>query len=410
MSLAHPPLTLGRAWEIADGVVRQLTRACPMIEHVDVAGDARRYCPLVGNLAIVARAVDTESAIAAVQEMPGIGPLSFRTPRRAVFGVQGHEIDLRVAPPGEFGTVLFTSTGPAAHVAAVLARRGTPLSASEEDVYERAGLTYLPPELRDCDGALEIASRSISHPLVTLRDVRGDLHMHTTYSDGRDSLQTMLEAAAALGYEYVAITDHSEHAAASHTMRPDELKRQRDEIDALRERFPAMTILQGIEADILEDGSIDCPDAVLSRLDVVLASLHERHGHGPEQLTERCLRAIQHPLVSILTHPANQLVGHRAGYEMDYDRIFEAAAANGTILEIDGAPSHLDLDGDRARVAVQAGVMVSIDSDCHRAAALRRQMAFGVGTARRGGVMPSQVANTRPLPELRRVLGRKRVN
>jgi DNA polymerase (family 10) len=218
----------------------------------------------------------------------------------------------------------------------------------------------------------------------------------------------MIGAAAALGYEYVAITDHSEHAAASRTITVDALSRQKDEIDALRGRFPDLTILQGIEVDILADGSLDCPDAVLSRLDIVLASLHEQHGHDRGRLTERCLQAIRHPLVSIITHPANQLVGHRAGYDMDYDRIYAEAAANGTILEIDGAPNHLDLDGDRAQAAVLAGVTVSIDSDCHKASALARQMALGVGTARRGGVTAVQVANTRPLAALRQLLARKR--
>jgi DNA polymerase (family 10) len=275
-------------------------------------------------------------------------------------------------------------------------------------VYDHAGLTYLPPELRDRPDPLALASRQEPLPLVSQRDIRGDLHVHTNYSDGRDSLDTMIGAAAALGYEYVAITDHSEHAAALRTITVDALARQRDEIDAMRERFPALAILHGIEVDILADGSLDCPDAVLNRLDIVLASLHEQHGHDRVRLTDRCVRAIHHPLVSIITHPANQLVGHRAGYDMDYDRIYEAAAANGTILEIDGAPNHLDLDGERAGAAVLAGATVSIDSDCHKASALARQMALGVGTARRGAVAPSQVANTRPLNDLRRLLARKR--
>lgn len=334
--------------------------------------------------------------------------MSFRTSRRALLTFQKHEIDFRIAPPDEFGTVLFAGTGPPDHVAAVLARRGPHLSASEAELYEHAGMTYLPPELRDRPDALDLAAQPVTPPLVARRDIRGDLHMHTSLSDGVDTLEAMVSASAALGYEYIAITDHSEHSAASRSVTLDELQQQHDEICALRERRPDIAILHGIEVDILADGSLDCPDDALARLDIVLASLHDSHGHSGGRLTERCLRAIRHPLVSVVTHPSNQLVGRRPGYDMDYDRIYREAAKTGTLLEIDGAPSHLDLDSERARAAVLAGVMLSVDSDCHRAAALERQMRFGVGTARRAGVMPSQVANTRPLPELRRVLARKR--
>ena len=363
---------------------------------------------MVTGLSLAARAADPERALAALEAIPDVSEVSFRTPRRAVFTFLRHELDLRVSPPDEFGTVLFTATGPAAHTAAVFGRRGTTLAPDETGVYEHAGLSFLPPELRDRPDALDLALRPVEHPLVSRSDIRGDLHMHTNASDGRDSLETMVRAASALGYEYIAITDHSEHASASRTITAEGLERQHEAICALRERFPRMAILHGIEADILADGSIDCPDAVLRKLDIVLASLHERHGHDGARLTNRCLAAIRHPLVSILTHPSNQLVGRRAGYDMDYARIFEAAAAAGTILEIDGAPNHLDMDGDLARAAVAAGAMVCIDSDCHRADALERQMRFGVGTARRAGVMPSQVVNTRPLAELRRLLARAR--
>jgi DNA polymerase (family 10) len=171
---------------------------------------------------------------------------------------------------------------------------------------------------------------------------------------------------------------------------------------------PELGILHGIEADILPNGSLDCPDAVLARLDIVLGSLHDRAGHDGRRLTNRCLGAIRHPLVSAITHPANQLVGRRAGYDLDYDAIYEAAAENGTALEVDGAPSHLDLDGDHAAAAVRAGVTLVIDSDCHRSPALDRQMRMGVGTARRGWVEARHVLNARSLAEVRAFLARKR--
>jgi DNA polymerase (family 10) len=393
---------------VFDAFKARLLEHCPLIDHLEISGEARRYSPLVGGIVAVARAADPERVVAATSRLPDSDGVAFRTSRRALLTFQKHEIDLRVAPPDEFGTMLFASTGPADHAATILARRSPRLSASEREVYEHAGLTYLPPELRDRPDAFDLSARRVSLPLVDRRDIRGDLHMHTNLSDGIDSLEAMVDASAALGYEYIAITDHSEHSAASRSVTLDELEEQHDAICALRERRSDIAILHGIEVDILADGSLDCPDDVLARLDIVLASLHDSHGHSGARLTERCLRAIRHPLVSIITHPSNQLVGRRPGYDMDYDRIFREAAENGTLLEIDGAPSHLDLDSERARAAILSGVMISIDSDCHRASALERQMQFGVGTARRAGIMASQVANTRPLAELRRVLARKR--
>jgi DNA polymerase (family 10) len=320
----------------------------------------------------------------------------------------GHEIDIRVATPDEYGTVLFTTTGPAAHVADVQKRRGVRLSASETEAYTHAGLAYLPPQVRHTAGALDAAIDRRVPRLVQREDIRGDLHMHTTYSDGRDSLRRMVMAAHALGYEYIAITDHSEHAAAAKTVTPAELAKQRGEIDELRDAAQGLTILHGLEVDILPNGKLDCADEVLKNLDVVLASLHDSAGHNRKRLTERCLAAIRHPLVSAITHPGNQLVGHRPAYDMDYDAIYAAAAETGTALEVDGAPSHLDLDGDRARAAAAAGVTLVIDSDCHRARSLDRQMSLGVATARRGWVEPSQVLNTRSLGDVLAFLARKR--
>jgi DNA polymerase (family 10) len=282
------------------------------------------------------------------------------------------------------------------------------LCASEADVYTQAGLAYVPPELRGDPAALDAARRGWAPPLVTRAQIRGDLHMHTTYSDGRDALKTMVAAASALDYEYIAITDHSEHAGTSRTLTADTLARQRDELAELRELFPRLTILHGIEVDILPDGRLDCPDHTLASLDIVLASLHERDGQDGQQLTRRCLGAIRHPLVSIITHPSNQLVGRRPGYDMDYPEIYAAAVETGTALEVDGAPAHLDLDGAHARAAVDAGATLVIDSDCHRVRALDRQMRMGVSTARRGWVRPDQVLNTRAIADVRRFLAAKR--
>jgi DNA polymerase (family 10) len=401
-------VSLGRAWGILDPLLAAIAAACPEVQALEPAGAVRRAEALVATLAIVGRAPVPARAVDTIAALPLFTDVVHRTTRRVVVLFQGHEVDLRFASPDEYGTALFTTTGPAAHVADVQKRRGVRLSTSETEVYTHAGLAYLPPQVRDSPGAIEAAIERRVPRLVQREDIRGDLHMHTTYSDGRDSLRRMVMAAHALGYEYIAITDHSEHAGASRTVTPSELARQRDEIDALREDAHGLTILQGLEVDILPNGTLDCPEAVLARLDIVLASLHDSAGHGRERLTERCLAAIRHPLVSIITHPANQLVGHRQPYDMDYDAIYAAAAETGTALEVDGAPSHLDLDGPRARAATLAGVTLVIDSDCHRARSLDRHMQMGVGTARRGWVEPRHVLNTRTIGEVLAFVARKR--
>ena len=407
LGLERRPMTLGRAWDVASALIQPLGDKGP-IDNVQPAGHMRRSEPLVPAIVIVGRASDPARAIQAIADLPFTFDIVHRTARRIVVHFEGHEVDFRVCPPDEYGTLLFVATGPAAHVAEIQKLRGRRLAPSEADIYAHAGLAWLPPEVRDAPEAMDRARAGSLPDLIERGDIRGDLHMHTTYSDGRDSVRQMVQASRAAGYEYIAITDHSEHAGASRTLDLDDLIRQSDEVERLRQQFPDMTILHGIEVDIMPDGSLDCADAVLARLDIVLASLHDGAGHDRRKLTNRCLAAIRHPLVSVITHPANQLVGRREGYDMDYDAIYAAAAETGTALEVDGAPSHLDLSGERAREAVAAGVTLVIDSDCHRSPALDRQMRMGVGTARRGWVEPRHVLNTRPIADVRAFLARKR--
>jgi DNA polymerase (family 10) len=401
------PLMLGRAWDIVETFLPTLAALCPDVDAWEPSGPMRRSEPLVSGLVIVGRTADPARAIDCIARAPVASGVMHQGPHRIVLLVDGHEMDIRITTPDAYGSVLFLTTGPAQHVADVLKRRSPRLCASEADVYSHAGLACLPPETRDAADALERAQQPPPR-LVTREDIRGDLHMHTTYSDGREPLKRMAHGAQALGYEYIAITDHSEHAGASRTLTPALLARQRVEISQLRREMPRMAILHGMEVDILPDGSLDCPDETMASLDIVLASLHESAGQDRAQLTERCLAAIRHPLVSAITHPANQVVGRRAAYDMDYDAIYAAAAETGTALEVDGAPAHLDLSGDRAQAAVKAGVTLIIDSDCHRLRALDRQMRMGVGTARRGWVEPRHVLNTRSLRDVRAFLARKR--
>ena len=403
-------IPLGRARDLLDAFAADIAASSPGIDLVTAAGDVRRFEPLVFALAIVARAIDAPSAIDAICTMRGLEDVRHRSGSRAILIVQQAEIDVRVAAPDEYGTFLFQATGSPAHLHAIHGRRSEParLAQREEDVYAEAGLPFIAPELRQGSGEIEAAATGVLPALISRDDILGDLHMHTNYSDGADRLDAMVAACCRLGYEYIAITDHSERAAASRTLTRGDLSRQRDEIDAIRARYPGITILHGVEADIMPDGSLDFPDRVLEPLDIVLASLHDSAHHDAQRLTRRCIQAIRHPLVTIVTHPANRLVGRREGYPLDFAAIYEAAAETGTALEVDGAPSHLDLDGEHARAAVAAGVTLSIDSDCHRARWLERQMQLGIGTARRGWVERRHVLNARPLKAVRAFIAAKR--
>lgn len=419
----HARLTLGRAWDAIQPVVDAL-EALPSVQAVEVAGSLRRVRPTVRDLRVVASTTDPGAAFRALDAAADGTTVRFHGPAGLTLLSGAHEVSVKLSTPQRYGAALLFHTGSRDHLAHLQHRAaqmdhrlrpdalvggGTAIDTLfEADVYKRLRLPLIPPELRRGTDEIDRAAAGELPELIDVADIRGDLHMHTTWSDGRDPLEAMVSACATLGYEYVAITDHSESAAASRTIGRDALARQREEIDRLQERYPRMRILQGLEVDILPDGRLDGPDSLLESLDVVLASLHDAAGHSPERLLRRYRAAAEHPLVSILTHPANRLVGRFDGYAIDFDALFDIAARTGTILEIDGAPSHLDMDGDLARRAIAAGVTVSIDSDCHQARLLQRQMRLGVGTARRGWVEPRHVANTRGLQQVLPLLQRKR--
>jgi DNA polymerase (family 10) len=281
-------------------------------------------------------------------------------------------------------------------------------TASEEDVYAQLQLPYIAPELRSGEDELAAAERGELPQLISELHIRGDLHVHTTWSDGRDTIADMVSAAKQLGYEYLAVTDHSEHAWSSRSLLVSDVSPQRAEIEALRAKVHGIDVLHGVEVDIMPDGSLDFDDSVLEGFDIVLASLHDSSGQDGARLTQRYLRAINHPLVNVITHPANRAPAQSDGYALDFDRLFAAAAETGTALEIDGAPGHLDLDGPLARRAAAAGATIVIDSDSHHVDALGRQMRFGIGTARRGWIEPRQVLNVRAASEVRAFVARKR--
>jgi DNA polymerase (family 10) len=410
---AIPRLPLGRAVGIVDPILEHL-RARPDIEWAMAAGSLRRGQDSVGDLEIVAASEDPAAAIQDLARLPGTTRVLHASARRLYVLIDRVQLGVRFPRPSEAGAALVQVTGSLEHIRRLegFARdRNVDLFApatTEDEVYARLGLPFIPPEIRNGDDELRAARDGTLPRLVSRDDIRGDLHMHSSWSDGRDSIEAMVGACRDLGYEYIAITDHSPRSAASRNLAVDGVKRQAEEIAGLRERYSDISILHGCEVDILPDGRLDFADRILQQFDIVLASLHDDAGQAPEALSRRYVAAMKHPLVSVITHPTNRLIPYRRGYELDYDRLFAAAVETGTIVEIDGAPAHLDLDGALARRAIAAGATVVIDSDCHRADALARQMGLGVTTARRGWVEAQHVLNARPIDEVRAVIRRKR--
>jgi DNA polymerase (family 10) len=412
---------------LASNVIREARRAGLPAGELTPLGSLRRYAPDVGDVSLlaVAQPAAHDEVLDGFLRLPFVTAVLAKLPSSVEAATDRGRVRLHVTTPEDAGAALVWHTGARRHTEQLQARaarvglvlrdsllsrpNGALVSApDEEEVYRRLSLPFIPPELREGLDEIEAASRGALPRLVVRSDIRGDLHMHSTWSDGRDSIQHMVLAAKQLGYEYVAITDHSERAYASRKLLALEIPLQREEIELLRSRISGIEILHGVEVEILHDGSLDFDDSQLAAFDIVLASLHDDRGDDPAQLTERYLRAMQHPLVNVITHPANRSPAFSPGYDLDYERLFDAAVQTGTAMEVDGAPGHLDMDGAIARAAAEAGVTIAIDSDCHRAESLDRQMRFGIGTARRGWIQPSQVLNTRGVDAVRAFVSRKR--
>lgn len=419
-------IPLGRAHLLASMANREAVQAGLPASPFAVVGDLRRFAPAVTRLGLLATA-DRDSHAAILDgfcDLRMVTAVVARAPDGVKVATERGQLDLFVTTPETAGAALIWHTGPRGHLAG-LADRAAPLgytferghllgadgslqlTPDEATFYQLLGLPYVPPELREGRDALEEAARGLPH-LVELGHIRGDLHMHSAWSDGRDSILDMVRAAQLLGYQYAAVTDHSERARASRRLLALEIPLQREDIEAVRQRVPGIELLHGVEVDIMPDGSLDFTDAQLASFDIVLASLHDANGDSGARLTERYLSAISHPLVNVITHPMNRTPASSDGYDLDVGRLFRAAADTGTAMEIDGSPSHLDLDGALARQAAAAGVTLVIDSDGHYTDALARQMSFGVGTARRGGIGPESVLNARDIGDVRDFVARKR--
>jgi DNA polymerase (family X) len=337
----------------------------------------------------------------------------------------GVEVRLTVVPREAWGSALVWHTGSRAHVARLdaLARaRGWRLSAlgleddatgkilereHEAGIYERLGLTWIPPELREDDGEIEAAQSGSLPKLVELSDIQGDLHTHTNWTDGTQTLEDMAKAAKARGYAYMALTDHTQNLAMTRGLSPDRLAEQRALVKRVNARLAPFVVLHGTEMDILMDGQLDFPDQVLESLEYVSASIHTGFRQSSDVMTARMVRAISNPLVNTLNHPHGRIIRRREGYDVDMQAVIEQAASAGCALELNATPDRLDLNGAWARRALKLGARFTVSSDAHSTKELEF-MQFGIGSARRGWLTAADVLNTRPLDELRALLVARR--
>jgi len=392
------------------------------LEHLTPAGSFRRGKETVGDIDILATSSKPAEVISAFVRMPMVEEVLGQGPTKASVVVRDTiQVDLRIVEHRSYGTVLQYFTGSKEHnvkLRQIAIDQGYSLSEyslkkmadgtdlffdSEEDIYARLGMQYIPPEMREDTGEIEAALAGKLPRLLELSDIKGDLHVHSSWSDGRDSIEQMARAAKALGYEYIASADHSPSVGIAGGLTPENLERKIEEIAAANEVLEGFTVLVGTEVDIRADGKLDYPDDLLAKCDVVVASVHMAQQQKERSITGRIISAIENKNVDIIAHPTGRILGKRDPYEVDMQAVLEAAAKNGTAMEINAYPNRLDLNDVWSRTARDLGVKLAIDSDAHAMEQLR-VMKYGVTVARRGWLELGDVLNTMGLQELMKVL------
>jgi DNA polymerase (family 10) len=407
---------------VAEAEAEALVRFLSDGGRVVVAGSYRRRRDTVGDLDVLVTAADGASVGNRLVTYDNAAEVLAHGPTRTTVMLRsGLQVDVRAVPDRSYGAALLYFTGSKAHNIALrglandhkwklneyglFAGRRRIAGATEEEVYAKLGLAFIPPEMREDRGEIALAKANRLPALVTLADIRGDLHVHSNWTDGTTSIAEMAAAAQACGYEYMALTDHSKRVAMTHGLDPSRLARQTREIDHLNEKLHGFTVLKGIEVDILKDGRLDLPDSSLAKLDVVIAAVHSFFDLPREQQTYRIVRAMENRHVSIIAHPTGRLIGEREPYDIDMDRVLAAARDTRCYLEINAEPDRLDLNDIHAHAAKSKGVKIAISTDAHSVNAFR-YMRFGVDQARRGWLTADDVINTRSLVEVRKQLKR----
>jgi DNA polymerase (family X) len=397
--------------------VAEALRAHGGVEQLEVAGSLRRMRDTVKDIDLLVTSTEPDRVIRTFTTLPSVAEILAQGPTKATVRHQdGLAIDLRVVEPAAFGAALQYFTGSKDHnvrVREMASRRGLRISeygvfdeatgarvagATEEEVYATVGLPWIPPELRENQGEIEAAREGRLPSLVTAADIRGDLHDHTDWSDGHHSLERLVAAAEARGYEYIVVSDHSRSLTIAGGLGIEELRAQRAAIRGLQPRF-RVRILAGTECDILADGSLDFPDEVLAELDVVLAAVHSRFKQSRAEMTARIVRALGNPWMNVLVHPTGRLIGSREPYDVDLEAVLAAAREHGKAVEITASPDRLDLNDVHARRAAALGVPVAVSTDTHYLREMDN-LALGLGVARRAWLEAGQVLNARPLGDL----------
>jgi DNA polymerase (family 10) len=395
---------LPEALRQADVVADQI-RAHAAVRHVEVAGALRRRIEAIDDLVFAVATPDASAVLDHVEALPSVTAVRERDASHVVVArAGGLDVTVHAVPDSRFGAAHLHATGTPAHVAALAARateRGVTIDGtaarfrSEAALYDALALPFIPPELRDDGGEVDAAAAGrLPDDLVRLEDLQGAVHCHTVHSDGRHTVEEMARAADRLGLRYLTITDHSASATYAGGLDVDRLRRQWDEIARVQERV-GVRLLRGTESDILRDGALDYPDAILERLDVVIASIHNRHGMGPSEMTRRLVRAMRHPVFKIWGHALGRYVLSRPPFACDVEQVLDAAAASRVAIEVNGDPHRLDLEPRWIRSARRRGIPFVISTDAHSVDALRNAR-FGVDMARRGWVRRAEVLNTLP--------------
>ncbi len=412
---------LATAAQYAEPLVAWL-RTISGVQQVIVAGSYRRAKETVGDIDILITATQHSPIMASLCSYDEIAEVLSHGPTRSSVILKCKlQVDARVVEPESYGAALHYFTGSKAHNIAIRRlgqERGLKINEygvfkgqariagkTEESVYQSVGLPFIPPELREDRGEIEAARSGHLPKLIELGDLKGDLHAHSKASDGHDTLKEMASAAQQCGFEYLAITEHSRRLTVAHGLDPTRLAKQIDEIDRLNEQLTEITLLKGIEVDILEDGSLDLPDSILTKLDLVVGAVHSRFELSRAKQTERILKAMDHPHFTLLAHPSGRLIARREPYDVDMLRIIRKAKERGCYLELNAHPERLDLLDIYCQAAKDEGVLISINSDAHSVLDFNN-LRFGVGQARRGWLEKQNVLNTRSLKELKPLLKR----
>ena len=407
----------------AEAYVRPLVealRTTPGVRRVDLAGSVRRRVETVGDVDILVDATDAPAAAETFVGYKDVKRVLARGDTKCSIVLRsGLQVDLRIVSEPSYGAALYYFTGSKAHNIAVrllgvkrrlkineygvFRGRRRIAGRTESEVFAAVGLPWIPPELRENRGELEAARANRLPRLVEVGDIRGDLQMHTTYTDGRNTVAEMVEACVSRGYEYLAMTDHTKAVRIAGGLTKAQFRKQSREIDAVQKKFADIVILKGAEVDILDDGSLDLDDETLADLDVVVVSVHSRFNMSRTAMTRRIVRALRHPHVHILGHPTGRLLGEREPYAVDMEQVVQAARDHGVLLEVNAQPQRLDLNDRHAAMAREAGVKLVIGTDAHRVEELG-YMRYGVDQARRGWCEALDVANTRHLKAFRKLI------